>query len=583
MSQMLSAKSCLNCRKLHRKCDRRTPRCTLCSERRKTCVYENVVEVREDVRRTSISSLSGINLDMSNSKLPLPLVNLQYTRNHTHNPLQHFMPTINLSSGHKFINLLQGLSLEIMLSTPVMSRDKLIEVLQYLDLQQTGQEHLASPPHWEDMAFVYALLACFYKKDGNQALSHQLFELCRNLINSNDFERVSTSFVAACCFQYLGSYCTLEENTARAEFFLSNVRGYLENQRGKVLHPCHSFLESSHVIIKLFSFLCDGTREPEHLHGMFEIFVSKFLALKEFYSTDFGKFISHDRRITDVFANMEMKYGMEDIKLYIRDIYREDDVAAYICDQFMNAFDQVMNIMPHPHVHFRKLTGSFSFQAYRLVRSIVVNDSKTSRSVADNIAKMLSTTDFSHCFMVIADVIYLVSDYHIKCIETSTDPLDQLLLLSSLREEYAAVTYLDERYFKTKIATAKQKLEIALAKYNGLMNSQNYRNQMNTRQQIPTGQPVLSSGYNFENTFSNFASAVGANRNTQPLTPSQPIPQKQLQPHLNYAQVQLLSTKQKVNFEKDQGGLLYELSDSLQDVGDLLSYDTVEDVFTSFM
>src|SRR5947208_1455589 len=36
----LSLYACANCKRQHKRCDKRLPKCTLCTQRRKECVYE---------------------------------------------------------------------------------------------------------------------------------------------------------------------------------------------------------------------------------------------------------------------------------------------------------------------------------------------------------------------------------------------------------------------------------------------------------------------------------------------------------------------------------------------------------------
>ncbi|KAL0490901.1 nudix hydrolase NudL [Acrasis kona] len=473
---------------------------------------------------------------------------------------------IAVYNNQKFMSLYNGLSMTMMVHMPLMSADRLSGVLRYLDLQQVGQSHTVTTPSWEDMAFVYAMLAGIYKKDGNQVLANQLFELCRQLITTNDFERVTNSFVGACCFQSLGVYCILEEDEPRAEYFLNNVNSYLENQKDKTKHPCHTLLLHSQNVIAGFLSKDALLRSADQLNKIFVDFLCKFVYLEKLYQSDYGRFISHNLPLTNIFANMNLSVTVEDVCERVSDIYRGRELVQHINKVFLDTMDQIMQRFPHPSFLYYKLTSVFSFKTYELVYNVIVGDDLNARIVADGIAKTLSSTDFSNCFMIIADVINVTSDYHIKCIENCSDPMDKLTLLQYLKDEYAAVSIMNKKYLKTKLTNNKKKLEYIINKYNV--------DGVDGCDQQSVLYPNVKTSYNFNKTMTNFTSVIQSK-----LLPT-------VGEGIDYRQDvslprQIQNQPQTSNGDLQQNSCQDDfLLEPLQEVGEM--FETLEDVFINF-
>ncbi|KAL0482480.1 oleate activated transcription factor [Acrasis kona] len=455
--------TCTNCKRLHRRCDRLLPTCTECKSKGKSCQYpENQKEELTERYTPRRVTHPNLKIGFTHSNLPLPLITLT------------LQPT---DKEFKYIDLFQPISFEMLLFCPHLTSRELSDVLLYLDKQHDGVACQLEAPKWESIAFVYGVLAFYYRQDGNDESAHFFFELCRNLMTQNDFESVSNTFETACCFQYLGLYCMINENELRAKYFLSNVRGYIENQEGKPKHPCFHFMKNfqgmleflleADCVFNVYSLI-------DTLHDGVMMFAKDLENLKLFYSSEQGRMISCYPEISDVFADIDLVYTREQMLEMLQDFNQTNDLMTHLTNIYSSTFDRMNKILPHPTIYFNRLTMFFVLQVHRFANFIAANDFLNARVVADNVAKLLNSTNFSHCFMIVTLVISVFSDFHIECINQSEDHFDKLLLLASLKEEYAAVSQMSGKYMRAQTEAVKQRIENVLIRYQHLTNPHDF-------------------------------------------------------------------------------------------------------------
>jgi hypothetical protein len=401
-------------------------------------------------------------------------------------------------------------------------------------------------PEWEEVALVYAVQASLFKSRGQLEWASQLFEASRSLV-MKDFERVSVSFILAACFAYLGLYCTYEDDVHRANFFFRNVKGYLDYQiiRNVSSHKCHDFLE--HIYTNARFILGEDIDTERVVKNN----VNKLFAMQNHHRSELGLVVPYNTSVL-LLAESDMSgIDMEAIRLDLKEGTNyhyplDDERVARLSLKYSSLFDRLQSQqIPEAEIQGRKLTIMFCLEAVRLQRYMRANNMDNARAISDYISRMTTNPFFLSCQAIVGPIVAMAAQFHSSCLATCTDQLDRGNIIIRLQEEqYALVSYGNkvkclQSQFATIVSTISQDIQ------SGWM------------QNFPVVSPVPSS-YNFGNTMLNFASVI-QDRGTSVVRGAS-------------------------NVASDASSILYDqLDTSLMFVDDVLSLDTVDDLFSDFI
>jgi hypothetical protein len=529
----LSAKSCASCRRLHRKCDRRLPCCSLCLERRKECVYE--------------TTKRGIKTQTENAR-PYPSVNPSTTT--TTIGLSKQSPVQN-NAVLEFLPLYSDLSITFMFDMPIFTREKLMDILRYLDAHRLGQAYLLPQPEWEDVSLVYAVQAYTFKMREQFDLAAQLFEASRTLV-MKDFERVSVSFTLATCFAYLGLYCTYEDDVHRANFFFRNVKGYLDYQAVRsVYHPCHEFLEHIYVSAQcLLSEECDMERVVKNN-------ISKLYAIQSHHRLQLGKTVPYNTSVLLLAETDLSGIDIDKIRLDLAENSNyhytlDDERVARISLKYSSLFDRLTpQQIAESEIQGRRLNIMFCLEAVRLQRYITRGNADNARAISDYISRMTTNPFFLYCPAIVGPIVAMAANFHLQCLTKCKDMIDRGALLERLREELIALTSISDKIkclrpqFTDLISNISKELNLGWT-------------QPLDFAPITSLPPPVQTSYNFGNTMLNFATTIQDRGSSV--------------------------VRGASNVASSASNLIYdELDTSLMFVDDVLSLDAVDDLFQDFI
>lgn len=474
MSNFLSSKSCSNCRRLHRKCDRRLPCCSLCHERRKTCVYETGKR--------------------HHTEHPRPYPNLIVTPNIRYDTT-HTDKTIDIMQS-SFMTLFTDIWYKMVFEMPVMSPDKLLEILQYMDLEQMGQANLITAPNDEELALIYAMLADLYVNKGHESIAQLFFEKSRNLV-MNGFERVSVSFLLATCFSYLALYCAIQGDKHRADFFYRNIKGYLDYAKDmKQKHPCHELLEQSYYQ-REYEFFYDND-----FNRKVKGFILQACTLQDFYRNELGKSMPYN----NIFKILSESGFSADIVSKTRvnqtdDHYLfNDESIGRIAAIFSSFFDQLIGLVPDTILSCKKMAIIMCLEGARLQFFLQMGNLIYARAVSDSIAQMTTELYFGQHYVLVGPIA-MAANCHLQCLNATTDNTEKRLILDRLREELVAITKITEhnKYMRSQYSELLVKITNNIRSEEDNLMIQSF---------IPSESVPVQTSYNFNNTMSNFASVI---------------------------------------------------------------------------
>ncbi|KAL0485296.1 oleate activated transcription factor [Acrasis kona] len=232
--------ACSNCRRSHRRCDRKLPACGECLAKRKKCTF-----LIPRKRGPGLVSTNGAPLTLkqgtSQHKHGYHPYNLSAGPSSANTPLMSGGGSFSLGDVNFSLNNSVGeqdmiqrymaaqtmdIYFEIVcLGFPLMERHKMELLLYY----QHNVNATSAPPS-DELALMYSIQAFCYQRIGQRTLAQQFFERSRGTL-STVFDQVMHSFPVAACYCYLAYYLTSDDELSKAKFFLHNVNQYLDHRR----------------------------------------------------------------------------------------------------------------------------------------------------------------------------------------------------------------------------------------------------------------------------------------------------------------------------------------------------------------
>jgi len=222
--------ACSNCRRSHRRCDRKLPVCGECIAKKKKCTFL-IPKKRGPLATTSSAKAVTapkygyhpyINNEANNNSPPPPPViggiSIGVDMNNTSSEqdmIQKYMAAQTMDIYFEIVCL----------GFPLMERHKM-ELLLYYHHNMNSTKAPAN----EELALMYAIQAFCYQRIGQRTLAQQFFERSRATL-SLVFDQVIYSFPVAACYCYLAYYLISDDELDKAKFFLHNVNQYLDHRK----------------------------------------------------------------------------------------------------------------------------------------------------------------------------------------------------------------------------------------------------------------------------------------------------------------------------------------------------------------
>ncbi|KAL9651538.1 hypothetical protein ABK040_001484 [Willaertia magna] len=297
--EQFSSIACVQCRRGHRKCDKKLPCCSNCKRLGKECSYrspkkrgpqpkkgenENPLALPEinssEERKRKLSESTTSNDDAVS-------VAISSIANHNNHHHEHYdddivtpgstgtgmnksnsddsrsvaaVSTINQSSMRLSEEYVKGLCLEVYRDIigsvlPLHQKQKMDKLMNQ-SLSNTNiisgtvkKKKMMNDIETPDLALLYALQSVCFQRIGQHDLSKQLYQRSRQTV-STVFDNI-TNFNVVCSYAYLSSYLVGEGDFLGAKFYLNSVLFFLEQQKHQTSESDSTFLKSLTTIIHL--------------------------------------------------------------------------------------------------------------------------------------------------------------------------------------------------------------------------------------------------------------------------------------------------------------------------------------------
>jgi hypothetical protein len=472
----LSPFSCANCRRGHRKCDRKLPVCTECVGKRKKCVYELPQKRGPKGRAAKTSNYQPYpTVNVPNIGMPSNLVSGLIPDS----VLLRQQMTLNNDRERELVRrflVTQHLDLEyenIIAFIPVMPPYKVKELLAYIRDQvctySSEYNPELPPPTNAELALVFAIEAVSFTTQGHPIIARHLYDKSRSFLN-NIFEDVLYDFNVAATYGYLATFLITNDETNRANFFLQNAQKYVDTVALKFVQEHVAMPTCQSVKSQFLTYLvklCETQMDEKwDIPQLFLDFILSFKMYRSYATLEDHYLPSAIRKLIepiDEQAERALALVEENIvtKKYNYDLNLEN--IDLLTRNQNKLFDKILSNnynLPQNDIVTKKLILSFFSQGAKLryLQSVGRDMDLLTFQIANNITAFTRHPNFPLCIELVAATIILAADVQVKFFENS--PQDSQMcneILDLLREDMQALKLLKERY------------KIVGTKYGGLM------------------------------------------------------------------------------------------------------------------
>ncbi|KAL0488616.1 hypothetical protein AKO1_015661 [Acrasis kona] len=187
----------------------------------------------------------------------------------------------------------------------------------------------------------------------------------------------------------------------------------------------------------------------------------ELINLHNFYNTEFGKYISHDKRISNTLGNIDMRAIMGRVQV-LRETEGDNEYAEYICSLYAQVFDELSSIIPKESFATRRLFALLCLKSLKLKKSVLLRDDQNTKILADQLTKLILKPKVLKVMVCLIEVIETVSKYYMTELLLCRDSKESEHIISNLKLNLEAVAILDDLYFKTKLSMIKKEIETVL-------------------------------------------------------------------------------------------------------------------------
>ncbi|KAL0487187.1 hypothetical protein AKO1_001017 [Acrasis kona] len=417
----LARQSCSSCRKMHKKCDRLLPVCGLCSKRGKTCSYDD-----ENVRNTQPRQT------ISKSKVP-----------------QTFVLDESVSDINDFI--FQSLNYNM----PFIPPEKLEKMVKMVSVGIIDTSQYTT----DELAFVHSAFAIGTKYKGNLEASKVHFDKARTLMALN-LDLIVESYITAGCCCFLGTYCALQLETSRAEFYCTLLRLFIDHQSKQSTRDKRlNFIEHEHITIT--SLL---SQEPD-MELLLKKFMDRYFSLSDFYRGQLP-----DLKVQEEVSAWLTKSDIDGIYSDLRNRSnkefplnpeRFEKLTKFILGMYKGKNTELPAISERWGISMLILHGA-QLQYYQNV-----GDHQGARREADLITEVI--VERNVIFKMAGVIIKAAANVHLQDYEAG---VRDDVLVQKLKDDYTAVKSIaaSSNLWKVRLDDLKQKLEEAIWNHTNHLN-----------------------------------------------------------------------------------------------------------------
>ncbi len=120
------------------------------------------------------------------------------------------------------------IAVDVLFDFPVLPRDKLNSIIEYIQQEESGSPISEPKPTTEEVALVYAIQSMVSLNWGQVDNAERCHEKARELV-APLFDQMLSNFCIAACYVYLGMYTLIHKHDIdRTMFYLTNVKTFVD-------------------------------------------------------------------------------------------------------------------------------------------------------------------------------------------------------------------------------------------------------------------------------------------------------------------------------------------------------------------
>jgi hypothetical protein len=438
-----SINACSNCRRIHKKCDRKLPQCSLCVKHKKQCTYDTIV------KRGPKSKLEYLQ--------PYPVFTVQkktvsHTLHESRNKILENLPKPALNAQT--------------LGFSSIDMDRLLRAALYAEREMAGEDPIEENFNTEDLALVYAMEAVDLQASGQEERANILYNKSKRLIMEL-FDVVLQSPIVATCFMYLGTYAFFVGDMDRTTFFLVTVKSYLEK------HSTNMTKHTEYLAIRVNNFqqiMQDGI----DLHKAIKIMILHRHTLNEFMKQELkrNKNLSTSKVLS---VWLDSSIGDHDIEKIRDDIAKNtnsydlnEDRISQIISGLSQLIERSSGILPEDELQIKRYQVLCIIQGLNLQQYMKNGNWDLIRQTADTIAYLTTLPAYSTNYAVIGCIVILAANAHLEVLNRVRNINIISTVLNSIQHEYNALLLIKQKNkiigSQNKVIETIHKLELELRK-----------------------------------------------------------------------------------------------------------------------
>jgi hypothetical protein len=421
--EVLAPNSCTHCRRTHKKCDKKLPGCSLCNTRGRQCVYESV----------------GKRGPKGHAEYhrPYPIASPKET-----SPVETRLP---ISQNYESVVRDPSFCMKIAFDMPVMSKNEMDTVLDYITAELRGVSYLLPKPDLDSLALAYSMQAGLNMCYGRREAAQYMFEKGRALL-AEKFEDVLENFIVAVSFCFLALYCGNNGELERAHFFILNVRTFIENKCNSVLgkHPCYDFL------VHMYHVTNNSLNGELDIEFMLKEYLNHHFVIRDHYLHSKGEINPMIAQVLNTDLDvLEIDKLRSDVAQRTRSYDLDNNKTQIVLSTLSNMYDRMQSAgMSEKMALAKKVYISFFVFGANLQRSMRNGAMPEAREAADTIARMTATPEFGSMSTASLPVLCLAAKAHLEFSKQTYNLTELLSLAERMREELLTFISISE---KTKL------------------------------------------------------------------------------------------------------------------------------------
>jgi hypothetical protein len=400
-----SINACTNCRRLHKKCDKRLPICLLCAKHKKTCNYDNVGKRGPKTAAEYSQPYPQIKVHKVVDKRPIDSSSKSESNINLYKPSLVRLPTVIPPSRARI-------------------------AAQYVEDEVFGRP-LGVKPADEDLALIHAVHAFTFQHNQEQAKMH--YNKAYSLITSK-FDRIYNNEILQTTYLFLGMHCVLSDDIDRATFFLETIKSVLDKNANN-LSPGQKYL--SHI----YSMIMQLTQGEISIERMIKTIIIQHVTSVENLQNDDPMAILMRENFTDLVAPRDAEQIRMDLALRTNEYELNEERISRISGTLMGIMDKLKGILPSSIIDMQKFSASMMFQGAHLQRYMELNEYEKAKPIADSIARISSLPYYEKTYIMASVVVHLAARAHLQLIQYTRDYNERSELIDYLCMEHNALSF----------------------------------------------------------------------------------------------------------------------------------------------